>query len=369
MRREDDNIYGGQSLADKKREQAELKSQQKTQFHRDLIKNRIWTLILSLIVFIAIGVISWVLLKVHLKNQPTTTETARYERLSQLRRGGVSEYGLSKETDWTLAYEEGSSISGIIPDDCELTTAWIKRAAYHIIAGEQAFQQRKLDSSKRHYEKVAKIFPDIQGLYEKLGNIYLDQTNYLEAVSAYTRVLEEATNSYQVANNLGVAYMGAQKYPEAQKYFQMAYNIRPDYKQACRNLASLYKKNNQPEKSITYFEKYMRLAPEDMNTAQMFALTLTEQGKWERAADVMQELTTKVTDVPPLYFLQAQIEAHLGHAEKSIAALKRGIQLVDYSYAVAWMSKDEFDSIRQSKAFRDLINQSELDTIMGKQAE
>jgi len=67
--------------------------------------------------------------------------------------------------------------------------------------------------------------------------------------------------------------------------------------------------------------------------------------------------------VAPVYFLLAQVQIQNGQQDQALAALQRGIQLVDPDLALAWMSRKEFNALRDSSGFRTLIDELEIASV------
>ncbi|MFA7256330.1 MAG: tetratricopeptide repeat protein, partial [Kiritimatiellales bacterium] len=86
-------------------------------------------------------------------------------------------------------------------------------------------------------------------------------------------------------------------------------------------------------------------------------------GRWKNAADFLTRLTQGITDVAPIYFLLAQVQVQNGQPDKAMEALKRGIQLVDPALALAWMSRDEFNTVRTTGEFKSLVDQLEISAV------
>ncbi|MCC7299760.1 MAG: hypothetical protein IT583_01620, partial [Verrucomicrobia bacterium] len=133
--------------------------------------------------------------------------------------------------------------------------------------------------------------------------------------------------------------------------------LRPESPGCHKNLAVLYRKMKLDSKAIYHFEKYLDLNPGDLDSMQTYALYLTELGRWKDAATFLTKLTQEVTDVAPIYFLLAQVQVQNGQQDKALAALKRGVQLVDPEMAMAWMSNKEFNDLRNSGGFKSLVDQ------------
>jgi len=67
--------------------------------------------------------------------------------------------------------------------------------------------------------------------------------------------------------------------------------------------------------------------------------------------------------VAPLYFLLAQVQVQNNQEELAMAALQRGIQLLDPNLALAWMSRKEFNDVRESSEFKSLVDELEISAV------
>jgi tetratricopeptide (TPR) repeat protein len=81
---------------------------------------------------------------------------------------------------------------------------------------------------------------------------------------------------------------------------------------------------------------------------------MTANGQWGKAAELLRALNKELPNVAPLFFLRAQVETQLGNSDEAIIALQRGIKLVDSSAALGWLSKEDFNELRTSEAFKTL---------------
>ena len=57
------------------------------------------------------------------------------------------------------------------------------------------------------------------------------------------------------------------------------------------------------------------------------------------------------------------VQVQNGQPDKAMDALKRGIQLTDPELALAWMRRDEFNKIRNTGNFKNLVDQLEIATV------
>ena len=276
----------------------------------------------------------------------------------------IPRHSLPSEATWVMDYQRVEDQAD--PEDAlkekPLSTKWVKKAAYHIIMGQQALSLKELDSALENFEKVVEIYPEIEGIHRSLGVLYIEREEYKEAAEHLEVALQEE-ELFDVVNNLGTAYIGTQEYEKAEKHLKRALEIQPENPISHKNLAVLYRKMENEESAIFHFEKYIDLRPNDLDTLQTYAIYLTKLARWKQAAEFLTELTQEVTDVAPLYFLLSQVQIQNNQEDLAVEALQRGIQLLDPSVALAWMSKDEFNDVRESSEFKSLVDELEISAV------
>ena len=273
----------------------------------------------------------------------------------------IPRHTLPTEAAWVMDYQR---IADQMDPDKELiekplSTKWVKKAAYHIIMGQQALALQEIDSALEHFQEVVTIYPEIEGLHRSIGMLYIEREEYKSAAEHLESALQEK-ELFDVVNNLGTAYIGTQEYEKAEKNLLRALEIQPESPISHKNLAVLYRKMERDESAIFHFEKYIDLRPGDLDTLQTYALYLTKLARWEQAAEFLTTLTQDVTDVAPLYFLLAQVQVQNNRRDLAMVALQRGIQLVDPDLAMAWMSRQEFNDVRESSEFKSLVDELEI---------
>lgn len=358
-----DDIYGGHQAHQQQQPAAQKHGEpEPEQWRKEYLKHKFWSFLLSMIVFIFIAGMAWLMIHTYMKQQNKAKATLVAESALSRETGSVPRFGLESETEWVLDFDETLLGGDEQPvENAEFSTRWLKAAAYYTINAEQAFTLRKFDQAIANYKKALRIFPDLKGIHSQLGNIYLAQQNYKEAIKELEKSLsEQDTPDWRTLVNLGAACMQTEAFEKAEQYLQQALTEHPELPEVQKNLALLYKEMKRPEESIRYFERYLALRPNDIATTQLYTVYLTANAKWDKAAGLLRKLNESAPDVAPLFFLRAQVELQLGNQEAAISALQRGIRLVDSSYAIGWMSKSDFDEIRNTTAFQQLIDQVDL---------
>lgn len=265
-----------------------------------------------------------------------------------------------KEGAWIMDYEydEEQPIGNDSAGKKPISTKWLKKAAYHIISGQQELALQNLPNALSEFEQVIELYPNIQGLRHAIGSLYLEDGDAELAVEHLEKALLEK-ETFEVVNALGEAYTQNEQYEKAESSLERALELRPENPMCHKNLAELYRKMDKEEEAIFHFEKYLDLVPGDIETLQAYALYLTKIERWKEAAEFLAAFTQEVDDVAPIYFLLAQAQVKNGNSVAAIEALKSGIQLIDPRLATAWISRDDFDSLRKLKDFQALTDQLE----------
>ena len=276
-------------------------------------------------------------------------------------------YSLSSEASWVIAYKQPNDISRFKEVDetgnYPLSARWIKKAAYHIIMGQQALSLEQKDEALTELRKVIAIYPDIKGVRNTLGMLCIQKELYEEAVEHLTLALDEEESTFETINNLGTACIGIEDFESAEKYLKQALELQPENPACHKNLAILYRDTDRIDDACFHFEKYLDLRPDDIETMESYAMFLIKQGRWDNAAEFLEALTEEVTEVAPIYFLLAQVQVQTGQHEKAVETLKRGMQLVDPGLALAWMGRSEFNELRESSDFQTLVDELEISNV------
>ena len=325
---------------------------------RDLRRSRLASLFFgSLAVVLSVALVSIIIGEFLSERKP-----ARMTRSQE--HPYIPRYSLPADSLWVMDYQTAAeqADAGEKPGPKPLSTKWVKNAAYHIIMGQQALSINEPGLALDHFRKVAEIYPEIEGLHRTLGMLCLQRGDYALAASHLKSALQEE-ETFDVVSNLGAAHMGSDEYEQAEKYLKRAFEMQPENPACYKNLAILYRQMKRDNDAVYHFEKYLDLRPGDLETMQSYALYLTSLGRWQEAAAFLTALTQEVKEVAPVYFLLAQVQVQNGQPEKALAALKRGVQLMDPQLALAWMSRDEFNAVRGTGEFKTLVDQLEIATV------
>ena len=238
-----------------------------------------------------------------------------------------------------------------------LSGHWIKQAAYHLLQAEKAEREERYEDALARYQQAIEIFPDMKGVHRRIGMMHLKLEDYPKAAEALEKVPMEEELTFGLANNLGVTYLAMNEYEKAEKNLLIASRLNPSYPLAYFNLATLYMRTEEPEKATQFFQKYLDLKPEDVSATQTYALLLLQLKRWEAAIKVLEQVRLAAPEVAPIHFRLAEAYTQNKNSGGAIDALRRGATLVDPRNALVWMSRPEFDPIRNEPGFQDLLKE------------
>jgi len=99
----------------------------------------------------------------------------------------------------------------------------------------------ELVKAEKAYMEAVRLSPQDYIARNNLGAIYLKQRRYDHAVDQFKSVLALAPTTVATHFNLGLAYAALGRLAEAEASFAVAVRLKPDYREARDNLASLQK--------------------------------------------------------------------------------------------------------------------------------
>ncbi|MCF7864819.1 MAG: tetratricopeptide repeat protein [Kiritimatiellales bacterium] len=268
----------------------------------------------------------------------------------------IPRYSLPSESQWVLDFSRDyANPKWTGEGERPFNSEWIKKAAFNVVMAEQASGVGKYAEAAEYYANALQILPNLEGVKVPLGMLYFKLKDFDKALALLENA-PAADLTPDVLNNLGAACLNAKAYDRAESYLNQALEMQPSYAEAQKNLAALYKAQKRDDDAVAAYERYIDLRPADVDTQHTFALYLTKLGRWKQAADLLEQLTQEITDVPVLFFLLAQVETHNNQPDKAMAALKRGVQLSDPNSALAYMDSSEFEQLRESDEFQVMIH-------------
>jgi tetratricopeptide (TPR) repeat protein len=165
--------------------------------------------------------------------------------------------------DMTKAGEALSTAKAIDPDNPDL----LRQMAF--VASETGDRAGELAA----YEQIIAANPEDVEAWLSLGDLYAKSGDTQKSRQAYERVTElDPANAHQIFFNLGALQTNAGNVDKAVEAYRKAIEIKPDYALAHKELAfALVGLGNRSE-AAEHLARYVELAPDAADAAQMQAL-------------------------------------------------------------------------------------------------
>ena len=236
-----------------------------------------------------------------------------------------------------------------------LTGYWLQQAAYQLRQAELAYRRGAWSQAATAYRQALRIVPDIVDADARLGLCLMRETQFAEAERRFRRAIELQPNVAAHYNNLGAALMGLGRAEEAEAAFLQALELNPNHLAAVRNQALLKFRAGDMAAAAAAFQDFVARSPDDFDATHMLAVSLIRTEQWGPAVALLQESARRWPDIPPVRFRLAQALAANGMGDAAMTALREGVALIDPSRALVWLSRSDFDRLRDRPDFTDLI--------------
>lgn len=112
----------------------------------------------------------------------------------------------------------------------------------------------KTEDAEKTYKEAIRLFPNIDSIHLKLGNLYYSKENYDEGEAEYTRAVS-LNPSTENLYSLGQLSLSTDKYSKAEEIFLRILRTEPNNYGALYSLGQVYARQGQPNEAIRRFEE------------------------------------------------------------------------------------------------------------------
>jgi len=209
------------------------------------------------------------------------------------------------------------------PQISDKTQAQIQLANSHLQNGQPRRSLKELLSLRDRANEV----PEYHFL---LGMTYLRLEGRTQhAISELKRATELAPKLGMAWNNLGMAYIQADRLDKAEESLKKALSIptylTPEY--AAYNLGRLYRKQNRPQKAIKFGNKALRENWRYVPAYFLLSELYTEQGQPKEARDILKRGVEAFPDNARLWLRYGKIQLRLGEQDQAVRSFQRVLDI------------------------------------------
>jgi len=222
---------------------------------------------------------------------------------------------------------------------------------------EQDPAARRLNT-RRIVEAVAVLAE--QGVLETgethyaLGVRYFGQRKLAEGEAAFDSAIALRPDWSLPQIGLGILLHTAKRYDDAESAFKKAIEISPDQSRPYNDLAILLRKTGRLDEAESFAKLALQLDPDILPTHNNYGNLLVEKKRFEEAEREYARASEIEPDNPAPYFNLACLASLRGDDDRAVALLHTAIVL-DVEYRKAAADDEDFDSIRKTPAFQELV--------------
>jgi len=173
----------------------------------------------------------------------------------------------------------------------------------------------RLDIAIKHFKKAVKLKPDYTPARNNLGTAYLANKEWDVAIACFMEIIDDilyATPHYPLTN-LGWAYYNKQEYELAEKYYNEALNLEPNFVIALRGLGRTYMAMERAADAVAMLEKAVKNYPSSAESYFYLAKAYSLSGEYKKAVSAY----SKVIELAPDSAIAREAEKEVEKISKS----------------------------------------------------
>src|SRR5215510_11820972 len=169
----------------------------------------------------------------------------------------------------------------------------------------------------------------VLGLVVPLAKVFAAR-NRLRVITAAAANPDAAGAEASRCNSVGVAYMGQQRFAEAQRQFEGALKAQPNFALARLNLGiALIAQQKSDEAKAALLEATQKL-PTDPFGWYNLGLVYKDTGEHEKAIDAFQHVAKLAPNEPDAFYFIGYLNSQLQKYDNAIAAYKSALAIFPY---------------------------------------
>lgn len=120
------------------------------------------------------------------------------------------------------------------------------------------------------------------------GVRYFNQKEFLKAIQAYQKVIEQDPTSIEAYNNIGITYQKMGELEKASEAYQKTIEINPNYEKGYNNLGTLFLLQDRDEEAWEAFHKAIRINANNIESHLNLGILYKKKGQFEKAIESYQ---------------------------------------------------------------------------------
>jgi tetratricopeptide (TPR) repeat protein len=144
--------------------------------------------------------------------------------------------------------------------------------ALHYNLGVAYERRDQYEKAREQYEEAIKVKQDFGDAFLAIGNTFMAQKNFNDAITPLVKAVELLPQNYGAAYNLGASYANGGMYAEAEGAFRKAIAINPKEPYVHQQLGLALLGQSKKDEGIAELQKYLELNPNAADKADILEL-------------------------------------------------------------------------------------------------
>ena len=227
---------------------------------------------------------------------------------------------------------------------------------------------RDFNTAKEFANQLLKINDKSPQAHLLMASIDLAARDYQPALDQLTIVAQAAPNDAMVHMNMAFAYGGLKKYAEAEREFQTALKLNPQYDVAAGEYVGMLFGLNQGPKALQVAKQYLDTNPNRAGAHFLYASALANSKRYDEAIPEYQKAIQMEPKALLSYMQLANVYQVQGKMDDAIGTYQKALAVAPDNSAVlgalgnAYLSKGDVKAAQQ--AFEKANNLSPHDPLL-----
>ncbi|MBR1777085.1 MAG: tetratricopeptide repeat protein [Alphaproteobacteria bacterium] len=157
------------------------------------------------------------------------------------------------------------------------------------LLGMLALQKKSFDSAVELLYKAVRLAPDVVAYEFTLAQALQDSGHPKEALEHYKSVLKKDDSLPEAYHNMGIIYRFDGDFAEAERLFQKAVELRPDFASAYVNLALLARDKGQMDRALSLLDRALQVDSDNAEAYAQIAVTHRLCDRFEQALEYYEK--------------------------------------------------------------------------------
>ncbi len=189
--------------------------------------------------------------------------------------------------------------------------------------------------SLKVFEEILSLKPDDRLVHHRIASLALQLGDYEKSLRHYRIIENESRNQHDVQRGIGFALYQLKRASESVPFFEKAAQLNERDVLSLTLLAAILQDKKEFERSDMYFEKALRIEPENDMILNNYSYSLAERGvQLEKALKMIKRVMTRSPDNSHYLDTYGWVLYRLGQYEQALYYIRKSYEIDSTSWEV-----------------------------------